>query len=346
MRIAIVNDSLMAVEAMRRVLSETGEHRVAWIARDGAEAVELCAKDRPDLILMDLIMPKVDGVEATRRIMSRSPCAIVVVTVNVGINASKVYEAMGAGALDAVNTPVLERTNKLDGSAALLAKVNNIGSLISSEAGKNILRQKMTARPVEVRHKKLVAIGASAGGPAALAKILAGLPVTFPAAIVIVQHVDSHFAEGLSHWLAQHTQLQVRLAKEGDQPTAGTALLAGRDRHLVFSNGTKLGYTRSQIETSYCPSINVFFRSVQQHWQGEAVGVLLTGMGRDGAEGLRALRDRGFHTIAQNEASSAVYGMPKAALELKAASEVLALDKIAPRLTNIFIHKTTHKMKL
>ncbi len=343
MRIAIVNDSLMAVEAMRRVLSGTGQHRVAWIARDGAEAVELCAKDRPDLILMDLIMPKVDGVEATRRIMSRSPCAIVVVTANVGINSSKVYEAMGAGALDAVNTPVFEKTDKLDGSAALLAKVDNIGKLISSEGGKKILRQKMAVRSLEVRRKKLVAIGASAGGPTALAKILSALPVNFPAAIVIVQHVDSQFAEGLAHWLGQQTQLQVRLAKEGDQPVAGTVLLAGRDRHLVFSDATRLSYTRSQVETSYCPSVDVFFKSVQRFWEDDAVGVLLTGMGRDGAEGLKALRSRGFHTIAQNEASSAVYGMPKAAMELQAASEILALDKIAPRLVNIFTQKSTKK---
>ncbi|HKI70667.1 MAG TPA: chemotaxis protein CheB, partial [Verrucomicrobiae bacterium] len=197
----------------------------------------------------------------------------------------------------------------------------------------------------DLRRKKLLAIGASAGGPAALAKILSALPATFPAGIVIVQHVDSQFAEGLSRWLGQQTQLQVRLAKEGDQPLAGTVLLAGRDRHLVFSDGMRLGYTRSQIETSYCPSIDVFFKSVQQYWQGEAVGVLLTGMGRDGAAGLKALRDRGFHTITQNEASSAVYGMPKAALELQAASEILALDKIALRLTNIFALKTAHKIK-
>ena len=112
MRIAIVNDMVTAVEAMRRVLVSTREHRVAWIARDGAEAVELCARDTPDLILMDLIMPRMDGVEATRRIMARTPCAIVVVTANVNDRSSKVFEAMGAGALDAVNTPVLERPGR------------------------------------------------------------------------------------------------------------------------------------------------------------------------------------------------------------------------------------------
>src|SRR5882724_495404 len=129
MRIAIVNDLLMAVEAMRRVVASATGHQLAWIARDGREAVERCVIDRPDLILMDLIMPNMDGVEATRQIMSRSPCAIVVVTANVSDNSSKVFEAMGAGALDAVNTPVLASGNG-DGATALLAKIETIRRLL------------------------------------------------------------------------------------------------------------------------------------------------------------------------------------------------------------------------
>src|SRR5437899_3269539 len=126
MRIGLVNDVAMAVEAMRRVVVSSGEHQVAWIARDGAEAADLCAKDTPDLILMDLIMPHMDGIEATRRIMAQTPCAIVVVTANVDVNSSKVFEAMSAGALDAVNTPVLEQPAATDGANALLAKIGTI----------------------------------------------------------------------------------------------------------------------------------------------------------------------------------------------------------------------------
>jgi two-component system response regulator WspF len=185
----------------------------------------------------------------------------------------------------------------------------------------------------------LLALGASAGGPAALAKILGSLPAGFSAAIVIVQHVDAQFAPGLADWLGSHTPLPVRLAEEGDQPRAGEALLAGRDHHLVFSGPTRLGYTRAAADCVYRPSVDAFFKSVAQHWQGAAVGVLLTGMGRDGAEGLLAMRRHGFHTIAQDEATSAVFGMPKAALELRAASEILALDKIAPRVTNMLANK-------
>src|SRR5437667_1691200 len=130
MRIAIVNDLLMAVEAMRRVIVKAGRDQVAWIARDGAEAVSRCAEDRPDLILMDLIMPKMDGVEATRRIMATTPCAIVAVTASVEDNSSKVFEAMGAGALDAVNTPVLENPGTGEGGNALLAKIETIRRLL------------------------------------------------------------------------------------------------------------------------------------------------------------------------------------------------------------------------
>src|SRR5258706_14946301 len=136
MRIAVVNDLLLAVEAMRRVVAGAPEHQLAWIARDGAEAVENCARDTPDLILMDLIMPKMDGVEATRRIMASTPCAIVVVTADVGNTTSKVFEALGAGALDAVNTPVLESPGTPAGANALLGKIETIRKLIGGSGGR------------------------------------------------------------------------------------------------------------------------------------------------------------------------------------------------------------------
>src|SRR6266567_3582307 len=165
MRIAIVNDMLMAVEAMRRVIIQAQRHQIAWIARDGAEAVSKCAEDRPDLILMDLIMPRMDGVAATRRIMAQTPCAIVVVTANVSDNTSKVFEAMGAGALDAVNTPVLASSGNGDGATALLAKIETIRKLIGpGGVGKHfpLPRDPPAVHPHTQRH--LLAIGASAGG--------------------------------------------------------------------------------------------------------------------------------------------------------------------------------------
>jgi two-component system response regulator WspF len=336
MRIALVNDMMAAVEALRRVILGTREHEVAWVARDGAEALDLCASDAPDLILMDLIMPGMDGVEATRRIMASKPCAIVVVTANVTGQSAKVFEAMGAGALDAVNTPVIGRTGGGEGARALLGKIETIRKLIGSATARNPWAPAQRVKRHLTQHRNhLIVIGASAGGPTALTKVLAHLPTDFPAPVIIVQHVDSHFVPGLANWLSGQTPLQVRLAREGDRPQAGTALVAGQDNHLVFASSTRLVYVRHPADCFYRPSIDLFFKSADQFWPGDVVGVLLTGMGRDGAEGLRALHSRGHHTIAQDQLSSAVYGMPGAAAELRAATEILSLDKIGPRLTNI-----------
>jgi chemotaxis response regulator CheB len=185
----------------------------------------------------------------------------------------------------------------------------------------------------------LIAIGASAGGPAVLATLLGALPKDLPAAVVIVQHVDEQFAAGMAMWLNQGTALPVRVAAEGDRPKVGEVLLAATSDHLTFKTADRVGYTADPLEYVYRPSVDVFFHSACRLWRGDVVGVLLTGMGRDGALGLKALRDRGHYTIAQDQATSAVYGMPKAAAELNAATEILALDKIGNRLSNILLQK-------
>jgi len=336
MKIGIVNDLAMAVVVIRRVLATAPHHQVAWVARDGAEAVALCAQDKPDLVLMDLIMPVMDGVEATQLIMEKSPCAILIVTATVDGNSSKVFEALGHGALDAVNTPVYGLSAP-QGSSALLDKIDMLGKLIVPKTRlKTQMLPQVSTRPMPTKKDHLVAIGASAGGPMALAKVLERLPADFPAAIIIVQHVDAQFAQGLVDWLQQHSALPVRVAREGDQPAKGTVLVAGTGDHLVFVNATTLGYTASPLDYVYRPSVDVFFQSVVKHWPGDSVGVLLTGMGRDGAQGLKGMRHAGSHTIAQDKDSCVVYGMPKAAVAMEAAVEVLPVDQIGSALKNIF----------
>jgi two-component system, chemotaxis family, response regulator WspF len=340
MRIAIANDTPLTVEAIRRVLLTQSEHEIAWVARDGEEAVLRCKRDLPDLILMDLMMPQLDGVQATRRIMTDTPCPIVVVTTSINDYSAQVFEAMGAGALDVVSLPAAGGFDSASAAKKLLAKVDTIRRLVSPTPWKKSGRSKEDdTTQILAKQERVVCIGASAGGPAALAKILGMLPRNFPASVIIVQHVDAKFAAGLANWLAGHTLLPVRLVEEGDHPRASTILIAGRDHHLVFASPHRLGYTRADKETVYRPSVDMLFKSAAAHCQGLAVGVILTGMGRDGAAGLLAMRQRGFLTIAQDEASSAVFGMPKAAIELQSATEILALDKIAPRLVNIFAQK-------
>ncbi|MCO6417950.1 chemotaxis response regulator protein-glutamate methylesterase [Siccirubricoccus sp. KC 17139] len=326
MRIGIVNDMPPMAELLRRIVASAPEHRVAWLAATGEQAVQFCRSDPPDLVMMDLMMPGMDGVEATRRIMAETPCAILLVTGSVDANAPRVFEAMGHGALDAVDAPPLEGGVGGQGAAQLLRKVAAIARLMGNRPA--------APRPGRLRGASptLVAIGASAGGPAALAVLLGGLPQGFPAAVVVVQHVDRRFAEGMAAWLNGHSAMPVLPAREGDTPRPGTVLLAASDHHLRLASDSQLGYTAEPRDYVYRPSVDVFFRSVARLWKGEAVGVLLTGMGRDGAQGLKALRARGWHTIAQDRATSAVYGMPKAAAELDAAAEILPLPNIAPRL--------------
>jgi two-component system response regulator WspF len=344
MRIAIVNDVTMAAEALRRVVISVPEFELAWVARNGAEAVERCARETPDLILMDLIMPVMDGVEATRRIMAQSPCAILIVATSLDDRSAMVFEALGAGALDVVSVPILGPGGSTAGAAALLVRIGMISRLVG---GSDVPRRwrgpdgtseerAPRARAGASSPRGLVVIGASAGGPAAVATILGSLPRGFDAAIVVIQHVYVQFAPSLATWLNDQSVLPVRLAREGDRPGAGAALVAGTNDHLVFVSGQTLGYTSHPRDCSYRPSVDVFFESVICHWKEQVVGVLLTGMGRDGARGLRALRDAGAVTIAQDRASCAVYGMPKAAAELDAVAHILPLDRIASRLTGLF----------
>ena len=325
MRIGIANDSPTAAEALRRVVSATGAHRVAWIARNGRDAVRLCVDLPPDLVLMDLTMPELDGVEATRAIMQRAPCAILIVTAAPQDNVNQVFRALGAGALDVTATPVL--LGQPGGESALLAKIRTIGKLIGGS------RPVPGAAPAEApsseQVKCLVAIGASTGGPVALARLLSRWQPPADTAVVVVQHIDAAFADQMAKWLDDQVPSPVRAIAGGEAPQGGVVQLARTNDHLRLTPGGRFCYDSHPRDEIYRPSIDVFFRSVALHWEHPATGVLLTGMGRDGALGLLALRRAGKTTIAQDEASSAVYGMPKAAAELGAAQKILPLDSIS-----------------
>ena len=348
MRIAIVNDRVIAIEAMRRVLLTVPDYQVAWVAQNGVEAVTKCLQDTPDLILMDLLMPVMDGVETTRQIMQKAPCAILVVTADVKQNAAKVFEAMSYGALDAVNTPILGTRDTPAATQTLLRKIGTIDKLIRKPSTSAVAPTLGTSRnPAETLQQSvstaiprssvalsptLIAIGASTGGPKALATLLSPLPAQFPAALVIVQHVDAQFAEGLIDWLDHQTALKVKKATIGDSPQPGVVLVACTDDHLSLQANRTLTYVREPIQYPYRPSIDVFFKSLARYWRTQGTAILLTGMGRDGAEGLSLLRQKGWYTIAQDKASSVVYGMPRAAIELDAAMKVGNPSQIADYL--------------
>lgn len=327
MRIGIVNDVRASAEGLRRIVSGLPGHEVAWVAGDGVEAVALATRDRPDLILMDLLMPHVDGVEATRRIMAAAPCAILVVTATVSGNIALVYEAMGHGALDAVDTPLLAPSGEQSGARALIEKIGMIAKIVGGTPDRRPAPTAPSGPP------DLLVIGASTGGPKALCDLLTPLPSDWNVAVVVVQHVDVAFAPGLAKWLGERTGHAVHVVREGERPTAGMVVVAGTNDHLVMTAERTLVYRAEPRDVFFRPSVDVFFTSVAEHWPRPGAAAVLTGMGRDGARGLAALRRRGWHTVVQDQATSVVWSMPKAAIDADAACAVLPIDRIPTALT-------------
>lgn len=336
MRIGIVNDLRLAVETLKRAVATIPDSTVAWIAEDGAAAVARCAEDLPDIVLMDMIMPVMDGVEATRRIMKATPCPILVVTATVEGNASKVFEALGAGALDAVATPGLAA----DGS------VTNAEPLARKVAAIRIISQSQTATPATpAKHAHaspaapaaippIVAIGSSTGGPLALSIVLKALPAPAPWPVVVVQHIDTEFAQGLSSWLARETGHAVQTIVEGATPAPGMVSIAATGDHLLVSASGRFRYSPEPRALVYRPSVDVFFNALVEADAAPGVAVVLTGMGRDGAAGMLGLRANGWHTIAQDRATSVVWGMPGACVECGAAAQTLPLSAIGPAIAS------------
>lgn len=332
MRIAIVNDLALAITSIRRVIEHDGAHSVAWVARDGLDALARFAADEPDLVLLDLVMPHLDGVQTTKLIREHSRCPILIVTAQAGRSSGQIFEAMGHGALDVVNLPVLTGSPAESGQE-LLKKIARIERLQGGRAAPGRPTSPGAATPAAARRRPpLIAIGASTGGPKTLATVLAPLPRSLKAAVVVVQHIDAQFAPGLVSWLDGQVPLPVRAAEAGQEPQAGTVLIAVSNDHLVLRADGRFAYQAEPLEEPYRPSVDAFFASLVKHWRDPGVAVLLTGMGRDGGKGMLALRRAGWHTIAQDEASCAVYGMPKAAVELGGAVEVLPPEAIARSL--------------
>jgi len=339
MRIAIVNDLALAREVLRCLVLSVPEHTVAWMAENGREAVRLAARDRPDIILMDLVMPVLDGVEATRQIMAATPCPILLVTSSVSGNLNQVYAAMGEGGLDAVQTPTFGPDGKVRDGEAILSRIAQLARTREIQAPQAAAGESSSAKRTtfevapQIRRAPLVALGASTGGPEAVAQILSALPKDLPAGVLVVQHIAAEFAPGLASWLASRSRLAVRVARTGDEPEPGAVLLAGSDDHLILRPDLRLAYTPDPVAYPYRPSIDVLFTSLARCWPSLGVAILLTGMGSDGARGMLALEQAGWHTIAQDQSTSIVYGMPKAAVDLKAVRQSLPVAEIAAEIT-------------
>lgn len=327
MRVALVTNREGWSRTFTLILQRELDGAVVWHAETSSEAVLKCLENRPDLILVDLMMPKMAGMVTIRDIMKQCPCPMLALCESEKDH-SLIYEALGHGARDFALLPGSDHTE----IAALIRKLKSAASVKTQEGACCKIPASMKDvpdRPI------LVAIGASTGGPEAVKAVLSCLPGNFPGAIVIVQHVDVRHASGMADWLNKDIPLPVRIACEGDHPFPGTVLFAATNDHLVMMPEGRLSYTRHPVDYAYRPSVDEFFASIALYCRSEMIAVLLTGMGRDGGRGLLALRRLGHYTIAQDKESSIVYGMPKDAAERGAAMEVLSPPQIGKRLTEL-----------
>lgn len=329
-RVLVADDSELFRDLLARVVADDPGYEVVAVAADGNAAATLARTLRPDVITMDLHMPDADGFSGIARIMADTPTPILVLTANreeaVG------FRALSLGALDILEKPqattdLAEYGHLLRSRLRLLAGVKVIRHMRG-------LRERRATAPLVAARPDLVVIGASLGGPRALATLLRGLPPAFGAPVAVVQHIADGFTEGLAGWLAAESHLDVRQARDGEPLVAGRVLLAPSGRHLVVAGGTVRLSDGPPVDT-FKPSVTPLFLSAARHHGARACGVILTGMGRDGAEGLRAIRAAGGPTFAQDEASSAVFGMARAAIDLGAVERVLPLEEIARALVEL-----------
>jgi len=343
-RILIADDSELTRVVLRDLLSQDSDIQVVCEVSDGRSAVEQTGKLRPDLVIMDVMMPIMDGIEAAAEIMASTPTPILMLSANTDPQDSRsAFAAIKSGALDVMAKPsgvVSEAFSQI--ATQLIAKVKSLSRIRvihhyrsqRSKPEQPRLEQPKLATPSGPR--KILAIGASTGGPKAVLQVLQGLPKNLEAAVLVVQHIADGFAPGFADWLDREAALPVRLASDGNMLQPGQVLIAPNRAHLtVRSNRVTL---EDSPPLHNCrPAVDALFHSLASPSSAaETVAVLLTGMGTDGAAGLQSLQRLGAYTIAQDEASCAVYGMPKAAIDRGAVSQVLSLENIAGVVCRLF----------
>lgn len=344
LKVLVVEDSPVARELLLHVLGADPQLAVVGAVADGEQALEAVHRLRPDVVTMDLHMPRMDGVEATRRIMETQPTPIVVVSGSAEpVEVASAMAAIDAGALVAVARPQgpghpdhRATAESLRRTVKLMAEVRPVRRWPRDRQARGAAAPGATVgRPARSRRVRAVGIGASTGGPPALRTVLSGLGPGFPAPVLVVQHMTPGFIAGLARWLEDATGMPVRVAGHGDRLEAGHVYLAPDGAEMGVTPDGRVALSRGSDRPGLKPSVAHLFRSLRDAYGPGAVGVLLTGMGRDGAAELGALREAGAVTIAQDEASSVVHGMPGEAIRLGAAAQVLPLEEIGPAVRRL-----------
>ncbi|MGC8603288.1 MAG: chemotaxis-specific protein-glutamate methyltransferase CheB [Desulfomonilaceae bacterium] len=346
-RVLIVDDSTVARDLLKHILSSDPEIIVVGEAKDGLEAIELARVCKPDVITMDITMPKLNGFEATRQIMEKTPVPIVIVTASWDPkDIGKTWLAVEAGAVAAIEKP---RYSKDKNNCKCFGNIIDTVKLMSqvkvvrrwSTKRTSDMFNKLSEAPIKiskgttVERYGIVAIGASTGGPLVIKELLEVLSADFPAPIVIVQHIARNFTAGFAEWLGKSTSLEVKIAKQGNRLEPSIVYIAPNGSQMKIGLGGHVILTNDPPENGLRPSISYLFRSIANAFGSRAIAILLTGMGKDGANELKALKDIGAITIAQDKETSVVHGMPGEAIKIGGASYIASPQKIAGLLSRL-----------
>jgi two-component system, chemotaxis family, protein-glutamate methylesterase/glutaminase len=340
-RVLLVEASPLHRDRVIQLLDTDGRFQLLATASDGSAAADLTARLRPDVVVMNLRLPRLDGISATRRIMAESPTPIVIVSTTIDLTLTeRAAEALQAGAVTVLDKPLnpdhpqyAQTVQELLTSIRLMAEVKVVRRPAS--AGRRHLVLLPPHDSVDKRRPVVVVMAASTGGPQAIQTVLQALGPDLDVPVLVVQHMSRGFLAGMVSWLAGTCPQAVQLAVDGVQPAGGTVYVAPEEHHLLVTRAGKLALTKQPPLGGFRPSANTLFESAAQFYGADAVGAVLTGMGDDGAAGLAALRSRGASTIAQDEASAVVYGMPRAAAAAGGAERVLPLDAIGPAVRKL-----------
>ncbi len=358
LRILIAEDSELFAAVLQETLAAETNLEVVGMAKDGLEAVAMCAQLLPDLVLMDIHMPRLDGLTATERIMASTPTPILIVTSDPrsqGVDLS--FKALSAGALDLIAKPTRfplsdHERNSLIRKVRLLAQIPVVRHVRASspkraQPGQSAIRpahpasitpsfsapiERPAAQPITTPPVLIVGIVASTGGPRALARLLADLPADFSASLLIVQHITHGFSTHLASWLNAHSEFTVVEAEDGATIQPGYAYIAPTEKHLELTRSNRLHVYLDDAVKGHCPSGDLLLHSIARNAE-HAAGVILSGMGDDGTDGIQALHITGALTLAQDEASSVIYSMPRSAIARGAITRVTSIESIASELT-------------